>query len=73
MKLSLAYAMASPKQTAKQVGQGTGHYDPKDQRYYFTTYYQVITQLPSNQTFYSGLHPVYGWISTRTNTIGLQR
>jgi hypothetical protein len=71
-KLSLAYVLPNPKQTAKQIGEGTGHYDPTSQRYYFSTFYQVITHLPNKQVFYSDLYPVHGWLSTRTNTIGLQ-
>ncbi|TGE28467.1 hypothetical protein [Hymenobacter metallicola] len=71
-KLSLAYGLRNSGQKAKQIGQGTGHYDSTSQRYYFSTFYQIITQLPNQQRVYSDLYPVHGWVSTSTNTVGLQ-
>ncbi|WP_157807401.1 hypothetical protein [Hymenobacter chitinivorans] len=71
-KVSLAFGMARPKQKAQQIGGGVGHYDAEKQRYYFSVYYQVVTQLANNQILYSDLYPVHGWVSTRTNTLGLQ-
>lgn len=71
-KLSLAYAGTNPKKKLKQLGNGIGHYDPKTQRYYFSVLYQIISELPNNLTYHSEEYPVYGWVSTQTNTVGLQ-
>jgi hypothetical protein len=71
-KLSLAYAGANSKKNLKQLGNGIGHYDPKTQRYYFSVLYQLISELPNNLTYHSKEYPVHGWVSTHTNTVGLQ-
>ncbi|UOQ64376.1 hypothetical protein [Hymenobacter volaticus] len=71
-KLSLAYAGTNAKKSLNQLGDGIGHYDPKTQRYYFSVLYQLISVLPNNLIYHSEEYPVYGWISTQTNTVGLQ-
>ncbi|TGD77136.1 hypothetical protein [Hymenobacter wooponensis] len=71
-KLELLYIGNTPKHKLKQIGDGVGHYDAKDQRYYFDVAYQTISELPENIRFFSSLYQINGWISTETATAGLQ-
>ncbi|UOQ51845.1 hypothetical protein [Hymenobacter cellulosivorans] len=71
-KVSLGFGMSSSRHTAEQITDGVGYYDAERQRYYFAAYYQVISQLSSNQYLHSELYPVHGWVSTSTNTLGLR-
>ncbi|TGE04902.1 hypothetical protein [Hymenobacter fodinae] len=71
-KLQLLYAGNSRKYKVNQIGDGVGHYDATDQRYYFTVAYQTISELPQNMRYGSGLYQINGWISTETTTAGLQ-
>ena len=71
-KLNLVYAGASQKHKLQQPGEGTGHYDAKTERYYFTTFYQTISELPGGLRYYSDQYPVHGWICAQTNTAAIQ-
>jgi hypothetical protein len=71
-KLQLLYASNSPKYKVNQIGDGVGHYDSTDQRYYFTVAYQTISELPQNMRYASSILQINGWISTETTTAGLQ-
>ncbi|RPD45934.1 hypothetical protein DNI29_17475 [Hymenobacter sediminis] len=71
-KLQLLYFGNSSKHKVKQIGDGVGHYDQENQRYYFNVAYQTISELPGNRRFFSDLYEIKGWISTETTTATLQ-
>ncbi|MCB2377127.1 hypothetical protein LGH70_06010 [Hymenobacter sp. BT635] len=71
-KLALVYVGTNPKHRLKQVGEGTGHYDAKTERYYFTTFYQTISELPGGMYYNSDVRPIHGWVSPHSNTAALQ-
>ncbi|WP_324678842.1 hypothetical protein [Hymenobacter sp. GOD-10R] len=71
-KLTLLYARQNQWHTIKQIGNGVGHYNTTKQRYYVNVAYQEVLELPDKLQSSSDLREVNCWVSTQTNTAGIQ-
>jgi hypothetical protein len=53
--------------TYRQIGQGIGRFDAPTGRYYFSTVYQTIRQLPNGYTDYGAGRAITGWVKPGTS------
>jgi hypothetical protein len=53
--------------TYRQIGQGIGRYDAPTGRYYFSTVYQTIRQLPNGYTDNGPGRVITGWVKPGTS------
>ena len=53
--------------TYRQLGEGTGRYDTATGRYYFSTVYQTIRQLPNGWTDNGPGRVITGWVKPGTS------
>ena len=71
-KLTLLHARQYQMQAIKQIGNGVGHYNAINQRYYVNVACQEILELPDRLNYSSDLQEINCWVSTENNTAAIQ-
>jgi hypothetical protein len=71
-KLTLLHARQNQLHTVKQIGNGIGHYDATNQRYYVNVAYQEILEFSDRLNYNSDLQEINCWVSTESNTAAIQ-
>jgi len=66
-KLDALLASLNKAVTYCQIGQGIGRYDTPTGRYYFSTIYQTIRQLPNGYTDNGAGRVITGWVKPGTS------
>ncbi|OUJ74924.1 hypothetical protein BXP70_09260 [Hymenobacter crusticola] len=71
-KLTLLHTRQNQLHTVKQIGNGVGHYDATNQRYYVNVAYQEILEFSDRLNYNSYLQEIDCWVSTQTNTAAIR-
>ena len=71
-KLTLLHARQYQMQAIKQIGNGVGHFNAINQRYYVNVACQEILELPDRLNYSSDLQEINCWVSTENNTAAIQ-
>jgi len=71
-KLTLLYARQNQRHAINQIGNGVGHYNAENQRYYVNVAYQEVLDLSDKLKYSGDLQEVDCWVSIQTNTAAIK-